>query len=328
MNFKTIKDILDLREKFETKRVLKMLNEASRNLGELKGISKTIPNEEVLSNFLPIQEAVASSRIENIITTVEEVYKSNVDNGKISLPTKEVQNYAQALKQGFKQVKERKLLTNNMIINIQGILKQDNNASFRKQKVDLKSNRGEIIYTPPQKADEVQFLMADLEKFINDGSLSDLDPLIKMAIIHHQFETIHPFLDGNGRTGRIINILYLCLKELLDLSILYLSRYIVEQKETYYDLLQIVREKANGEVWEDWIIFILKGVGICSIETNFLINQIVDLMRNYKSKIRVKYPNIYSQDLINALFKYPYTHKRSSEISKRLAPLTKQARHE
>lgn len=162
----------------------------------------------------------------------------------------------------------------------------------------------ETVYTPPQELDEIIGLMNNLEKFINDSELTDLDPVVKMAIIHHQFESIHPFYDGNGRTGRIINILYLVKEDLLKLPILYLSRYINQNKATYYRLLQETRETNN---WEPWILYMLDAVEETAIQTSNIIREIKRLMVLHKQKIRSELPKIYSQDLINCLFKHPYT---------------------
>lgn len=289
----------------ESKAVLKKTTLAGRALAELKAIAKTIPNEVILINTLVLQEAKDSSAVENIITTHDELFKADIfENLVSSLATKEVQNYAQALKSGFEIVQKKALLTTNHIIQIQEILEQ-NKAGFRRQAGTTLKNAqtGEVIYTPPQDFDTISNLMSNLEKFINDNELSDLDPLVKMAIIHFQFESIHPFYDGNGRTGRIINILYLILQGLLDLPILYLSRYIIRNKQAYYQKLQAVRDNNN---WENWILFMLDGVEQIAQETIILIQKIKELMQTYKHQIRDKY-KFYSQDLLNNLFKHPYT---------------------
>ncbi|TAF67379.1 MAG: Fic family protein [Cytophagales bacterium] len=289
----------------ETKAVLKKTTLASRALSELKSIAKTIPNEAILINTLVLQEAKDSSAVENIITTHDELFKADIFAELVSsLATKEVQNYAQALKSGFEIVKKIGLLTSNHIIEIQEILEQ-NKAGFRKQVGTTLKNAqtGEVVYMPPQDFDTISYLMSNLEKFINDNELSDLDPLVKMAIIHFQFESIHPFYDGNGRTGRIINILYLILQGLLDLPILYLSRYIIRNKQAYYQKLQNVRDTND---WESWLLFMLDGVEEIAQETIVLIGKIKALMQDYKQQIREKY-KFYSQDLLNNLFKHPYT---------------------
>lgn len=288
----------------ETPNVLKQLAKSHRHLAELKGIAKTIPNEQILINTLALQEAKASSEIENIITTHDELYKENALIETKNSASKEVYNYAQSLKTGFEIVRNEKLLLNKHIIMIQRILEQ-NNAGFRKQSgTKLVNSLGETVYTPPQDSSEVLDLMANLEKFINDNDFSDYDSLIKMAMIHYQFESIHPFYDGNGRTGRIINILYLVLQGLLDLPILYLSRFIIQNKAEYYQVLQGVRDNDD---WEKMILYMLKGVEVTSIQTIDLVERIKVLMQEYKINLREKLPKIYSQDLLNNLFKHPYT---------------------
>ncbi len=296
---------LPLEKDVETKKVLKKLASTHRALAELKGIATTIPNENILINTLGLQEAKDSSAVENIITTHDDIYKAelNLDNFK-SLNAKEVQNYISALKKGFSLISKNKILTNRDIISIQSELEK-NNAGFRKLPGTALKNAttGETVYTPPQEYSEILDLMSNLEQFINDDTISDLDPLIKMAIIHYQFESIHPFYDGNGRTGRIINVLYLVLKDLLNLPILYLSRYIILNKGSYYKLLQEVRENDD---WENWILYMLQAVEEISHETIILIAKIKELIFEYKNLLRNNY-KFYSQDLLNNLFKHPYT---------------------
>ena len=289
----------------ETKAVLKSLPAAHAALAELKGIASTIPNQIILINTLGLQEAKDSSAIENIITTHDELYKSglNLDSFK-SLEAKEVQNYISALKKGFELIQRNGFITNSVILEIQKEL-EGNNAGYRKLPgTALKnSSTGETIYTPPQDISDINRLMSNLEKFINDPSMCDYDPIVKMAIIHYQFESIHPFYDGNGRTGRIINILYLILERLQNLPILYLSKSIIDNKSDYYRLLQQLRDDEN---WEEWLLFMIHGVEKTSRETIELIIQIKELMMNYKHKLRDNY-KFYSQDLLNNLFKHPYT---------------------
>ena len=289
----------------ETKTVLKSLPSAHAALAELKGIASTMPNQSILINTLGLQEAKDSSAIENIITTHDDLYKSelNLDSYK-SLNAKEVQNYIAATKTGFDLITKTGLLTSRTVIKIQEVL-EGNKAGFRKLPgTTLKnSSTGEIIYTPPQDPEEIKDLMTNLEKFINDKESTDFDPLVKMAIIHYQFESIHPFYDGNGRTGRIINILYLIQEKLQNLPILYLSSYIIKNKSDYYRLLQEVRTKNN---WEEWLLFMIKAVDQTSRETIDLISKIRELMMNYKRTLRDNY-KFYSQDLLNNLFKHPYT---------------------
>jgi len=289
----------------ETKRVLKSLPSAHAALAELKGIASTMPNQSILINTLGLQEAKDSSAIENIITTHDDLYKSelNLDSYK-SLNAKEVQNYIAATKTGFDLISKTGLLTNRIVLKIQEVL-EGNKAGFRKLPGTTLKNTstGEVIYTPPQDPEEIKDLMTNLEKFINDKESSDFDPLVKMAVIHYQFESIHPFYDGNGRTGRIINILYLIQEKLQDLPILYLSSYIIKNKSDYYRLLQEVRTKNN---WEGWLLFMIKAVDQTSRETIDLIIKIRELMMNYKRTLRDNY-KFYSQDLLNNLFKHPYT---------------------
>lgn len=296
---------LPLNIDLETKKVLKSLPSAHAALAELKGVASTIPNQNILINTLGLQEAKDSSAIENIITTHDDLYKSELNlNAFKSLNSKEVQNYISALKKGFDLISKSGLLTNKTILQIQEIL-EGNKAGFRKLPGTALKNAttGKTIYTPPQEHKDIMNLMSNLEKYINDADIHDCDPLIKMAIIHFQFESIHPFYDGNGRTGRIVNILYLILEQLQSLPILYLSNYIIKHKSEYYRLLQKVRD---DNLWEDWILFIVKGVEETARETIDLIININTMMLDYKHKLRNNY-KFYSQDLLNNLFKHPYT---------------------
>lgn len=298
-------NLLPLDTDIETRSVLKSLPSAHAALAELKGIASIIPNQAILINTLGLQEAKDSSAIENIITTHDDLYKSGLDFDSFkSLNAKEVQNYINATKKGFELISESGLLTNRIILRIQEEL-EGNKAGFRKLPgtVLKSSSTDEVIYTPPQYPEEIKSLMANLEKFINDRSLCDFDPLVKMSVIHFQFESIHPFYDGNGRTGRIINILYLIREKLQDLPILYLSKYIIENKPDYYRLLQEVRETGN---WEEWLLFMIRGIETTARETIDLILQIRELMMRYKNTLRRNY-KFYSQDLLNNLFKHPYT---------------------
>lgn len=290
----------------ETKAVLRKLSEAHRYLAELKGVAATIPNETILINTLILQEAKDSSAVENIITTQDDLYKAELFPELVHNPAaKEVQNYANALRTGFERVRHHKLLLNRDILTIQQELEL-NEGGFRKVPGTTLKNQqtGEVVYTPPQAHDEILSLMDNLEQFINDDDMADLDVLVKMALIHFQFESIHPFYDGNGRTGRIINILYLVIKDLLTLPILYLSRYIITHKADYYRTLQEVRDE---DKWEQWILFMLEGIAQTSRETISLVKQIKELMMTYKHKLRQELPKIYSQDLLNNLFRHPYT---------------------
>jgi Fic family protein len=297
---------LPFNTELETKTVLKKLAQAHRALAELKGIAETIPNDTILINTLSLQEAKDSSAIENIITTHDELYRADALSKEFaSTASKEVHSYAVALRKGFEIVKQKGILSNNHILEIQATI-EDNNAGFRKLPgTALKNDKtGEVVYTPPQHPQEIIDLMSNLEKFINDNSLSDWDALVKMAVVHHQFESIHPFYDGNGRTGRIINILYLVKEGLLKIPILYLSRYINQNKADYYRLLQKVR---TDNAWQEWVLFILDGVEKTALQTIQQIQGIKVLMQKHKQTIRLELPKIYSQDILNNIFRHPYT---------------------
>lgn len=287
----------------ETKAILKKSILANKALAKLNGVAKIIPNQAILINSLILQEAKDSSEIENIITTHDELYQSSLDISNISHATKEVQSYSRALLKGFDLVKETSLLLTRHIVDIQQEL-EGNVAGIRKQSGTVLKNQatGEVIHTPPQEETTIRKLLDNLEQYINTND--GIDPLIKMAVIHYQFETIHPFYDGNGRTGRIINILYLVLNELLDLPILYLSSYIIKHKADYYRLLQEVRTKGS---WEEWIIYMLEGIEQTATKQVQLINDIKELMDNTKEKLKAELPKIYSKDLLEVLFIHPYT---------------------
>lgn len=291
---------------WETRAVLKKVAEAHRYLAELKGVAGTIPNEAILINTLSLQEAKDSSEVENIVTTHDELYKESLTLEKEKSPAaKEVQDYAFALRHAFKKIRETKLIRLQDILTVQERLEKNSAGLRRTPGTELKNSRtGEVVYTPPQHPDEIEKLMDNLVNYINDDSLCDADPLVKMAMIHHQFESIHPFYDGNGRTGRIINILYLIAKDLLNLPILYLSRYIIETKTKYYACLQQVRESGS---WEVWLLYMLDGVIETSKKTVELIQAIRELMLKTKHRMRKELPKIYRQELLNNLFNHPYT---------------------
>lgn len=289
----------------ETKAILKKTASAHRYLAELKGSSASIPNQAILINTLSLQEAKDSSAIENIITTDDDLYREELfPEYAVNASAKEVKNYVSALKAGFDLVRKNSLLTSNFIIDIHSKL-ENHRSGFRVLAgTELKNEQtGETVYIPPQNPQDIIELMSNLELFINDDHVYDADILVKMAIIHFQFESIHPFYDGNGRTGRIINVLYLVLKQLLDIPVLYLSRYIVRHKSDYYRLLQKVRDE---ETWEEWILFILEAVESTSRQTISIIQSIRASLLEYKHRIRSKH-KFYSQDLINNLFYHPYT---------------------
>lgn len=308
-----------LPQRFETPALLKKLAAASRQLAELKGVAASIPNQSILINTLGMQEAKDSSAIENIVTTHDELFKDDVFPESLANPAaKEVLRYRQALRIGFEAVRQSGLLTVNNILDIQAELER-NSAGLRKLPgTALKDGAGRTVYTPPQDPDTIIALMRDLERFMNDDDGFETDPLIKMALIHHQFESIHPFYDGNGRTGRIINVLYLVKQGLLDIPVLYLSRHIVRTKTDYYRLLQVVREH---DAWEDWVLYMLTAVEQSAREAISTIHAISAALLDTKHRIRAQY-KFYSQDLINNLFTHPYTKIEFIERDLKVSRLT------
>ncbi len=296
----------------ETRDVLRRAATAHRYLAELKGVSSSIPNQGVLINSLGLQEAKDSSAIENIVTTHDELYRDSLfPDLPHTAAAKEVNRYAAALKEGYEAVKASGLLTCNNIRAVQAVI-VGNDAGFRRQPgTELRNDQtGETIYVPPQSGDEVRDLMANLERYINDDDVGPADPLVRMAVIHFQFESIHPFYDGNGRTGRLLNVLYLVRCGLLDVPVLYLSRRIIRAKAQYYRALQDVRDHA---AWEAWIIYMLGVVEETARHTIGLVRRIDGAMTDYKRRIRRDHPKLYSQDLIACLFMHPYTRIGSIE---------------
>lgn len=290
----------------ETIAVLKEAARAHRFLAELKGRAAAMPNPGILIDTLSLQEAKASSEIENIVTTQDEMFQASLFPDIQGSPAaKEVALYAKALLGGFERMGEQHgLLTNNNIISMFQTLKRSTGGFRNTPGTALRNEQsGEIVFVPPQHNDDIIRHMTALEAFINDDA-SALDPLVRMAIIHHQFESIHPFPDGNGRIGRIINVLYLTKEGLLDFPILYLSRFITASKPDYYRLLRQVGE--TGE-WEPWLLYMIRGVGETARTTLALIDAIGALMAETKQRLRTDHAKLYSQDLLNNLFRHPYT---------------------
>ena len=291
----------------ETVPILKALAAATRGLAELKGRAAAIPNQRILIDTLTLQEARASSEIENVVTTQDELFRAGLEpNGTGSPAAKEVARYREALNLGHRRLRERQgILSNGTLIEMFQLLKQSS-AGFRTVPGTVLRNQatGAVVHTPPQDANEIRDSMTDLERFVNDDSLSPLDPLVKMALIHHQFETIHPFFDGNGRIGRILNVLYLTRTGLLELPILYLSRHITRTKPDYYRLLQAVR---TDGAWEEWVLYMLQAVAETAQVTLRLVEGIREQMAAVKERMRSELPRLYSQDLLNNLFRHPYT---------------------
>jgi Fic family protein len=287
----------------ETKTVLKKLTKAHRALSELKGYANMIPNINILINAVLINEAKDSSEIENIITTHDELFKAiTVENYK-SPAAKEVVNYRTALWHGYNLVSEKGMITSNMLIAIQQLIIL-NRAGIRKQAGTVLKNEGtgEIVYTPPVGEQEILKLLANLETYINSDD--ETDPLVKLAVIHYQFEAIHPFYDGNGRTGRILNILYLVLKGLLDSPILYLSKYIIRNKPDYYRLLNEVTKTGR---WEDWVLYVIAGIEETATETLNLVKSIDAFINKTAAEIKQALPDLYSRELVDLLFFEFYT---------------------
>ncbi len=292
-----------LRDKIETVKVLRQLVKSSVALAELKGLAKILPNPTILLNAVILKEARASSEIENVITTQDKLYQALSTKGvQADSSTKEVLRYREAMLYGFHFIQEKGFLSTNAIIEIQKIL-EENAAGIRKLPGTALRNAatGKVIYTPPDSIDSIKLLMKNLEKYLNEQD--EISPLIKMAIQHYQFESIHPFYDGNGRTGRIINVLYLILNGLLENPILYLSAYIIDNKMDYYRLLQEVRTKDN---WEDWVLYILKGIEQTANETISQVKEISQLFTQTQELVKKKAPKSYSKELIELLFEHPY----------------------
>lgn len=288
----------------KTSRILESLNKASRALAELKGFASSIPNQHILINAITINEAKDSSAIENIVTTHDSIYKVLTQSGFKEAAAKEVVDYRSAIWHGYEIINEKGFISTNILVEIQAMI-EPNKTGIRKTPGTnlVNSITGKVIYTPPQQESEIRDLLKNLEDYINNFD-DDVDPLIKMALIHYQFESIHPFYDGNGRTGRILNVLYLVLNKLIDSPILYLSNYINKNKSDYYKLFNEFRENNN---YEDWIIYILKGIEETSKNTIELIKQIQSEMESFKEEFMVKLPKIYSDELLYSLFFEVYT---------------------
>ncbi len=296
-------DLLPFKYDLKTPKILEALNRASRSLAELKGLASSIPNQHILINAITINEAKDSSEIENIVTTHDSIYKVLTESGFKEDAAKEVVNYRSAIWRGYEIIKEKEFISTNILVELQEMIEK-NKAGIRKNPGTnlVNSKTGEIIYTPPQDEKEIRDLLKNLEDYINESD--EIDPLVKMALIHYQFESIHPFYDGNGRTGRILNVLYLVLNNLLDSPVLYLSNYINRNKGEYYRLFKEFREKDN---YEDWIIYILKGVEETSQKTILLIRQMQLMIEAYQEEFKTLLPKIYSDELLDSIFYEVYT---------------------
>lgn len=296
---------------FQTPELLRTLVVAHRYLAELKGLAASIPNQAILINTLALQEAKASSEVESYVTTQDELFQADLHIAEwISPSAKEVARYREALMHGYERMRQQQgILSNSTLISMFQLLKSTSEAFRTCGGTVLKNERtGTTIFVPPQDGDSVETHMQALERFINDEALSDLDAIVKMALIHHQFESIHPFSDGNGRIGRILCVLYLVQAGLLDSPVLYLSRYINHNKGDYYRLLQAVRDETpNAEAWQAWVKFMLQGVAETARRAVRLVGDMRGLMAATKQRMRSELPKLYSQDLLNNLFRHPYT---------------------
>lgn len=290
----------------ETKRILRKTISAGRALAQLNGTLLNLPNPTLFLDTIYLQEAKASSEVENIITTNDELYKSIVADRKIeNTATKEVLSYKEALWLGLDELKTKPFISTNLCVKIVQCIKQ-NNASIRNTPGTTLSNiQGEVMYTPPSGEKIISDKLANLEKFINEDET--IDPLIKMAIMHYQFEAIHPFSDGNGRTGRILLLLYLKFSGLLDIPAIYLSEYIIKNKNEYYSCLRDVTEKNE---WENYILYMLDMIEETAKKGLNRLNKITVAMEETATEIKKKLPKVYSKDLIDILFRLPYTKRK------------------
>lgn len=290
----------------ETKQILRKTISAGRALAQLKGTLLNLPNPSLFLDTIYLQEAKASSEVENIITTNDELYKSLVADKKAeNSATKEVLSYKEALWLGLEELKTKPFITTNLCVKIVQCIKQ-NSASIRVTPgTTLSNTQGEVIYTPPSGEKVIREKLANLEKFINEDESSD--PLIKMALMHYQFEAIHPFSDGNGRTGRILLLLYLKLSGLLDTPAIYLSEYIIKHKAGYYKHLRGVTE--NNE-WEPYILYMLDMIEETSKKGLERLDKITTAIDKTAIEIKTKLPKVYSKDLVEILFRLPYTKRQ------------------
>lgn len=302
------------RRSIESHDILKETIRANRLLGELKGYCQTLPNPEILLNTIVLQESKESSAIENIVTTQDELYKAALDMANLDLPanTREVLCYREAMYWGMRQIEKKKMITTNIMV---GIMQQIKNtrSGVRTQPGTRLANptTKSIIYTPPEGEQLIREKLADLERFINIDHDSDLDPLIKLALIHYQFEAIHPFSDGNGRTGRILNVLYLVQQGLLSLPVLYLSKYIIQHKADYYRLLREVTEKQQ---WEPWIHYILRGIAETAQVTLKIIEDILHEKQQGDGKVKSALGSSYSREITDLIFSFPYIKIKTLEL--------------
>jgi Fic family protein len=290
----------------ETTKVLRKTIDASRALAQLNGMLSNLPNPTLFLDTIHLQEAKASSEIENIITTNDDLYKSLVADKKFDNPaTKEVISYKEALWNGLRDIETRPFISTNLCVEIVQSIKKNTAGIRTTPGTTLKNTNGETIYTPPTGEAVIREKMTNLEAFINGKDA--LDPLIKMALMHYQFEAIHPFSDGNGRTGRILLLLYLKLEKLLDTPAIYLSEYIIKNKADYYTKL---REVTENNDWEGWILYMLEMVEYTANKGLQRLKNVTDLMEVMTKEIRNTLPNVYTKEIVEILFRLPYTKRQ------------------
>ena len=293
---------LPIAGEIESRDILKACISAMTELARANALVRTLPNETVLVHTLPLQEARRSSEIENIVTTNDELYRAMTSEYiQVSPHTKEVLRYREALWAGMDSMRNRPIINTSLLEQICSRIREIQ-TSVRRHEVKIENaTTKEVIYTPPTGYENIVRLLTNLEHFINDDN--GLQPLVKMAIAHYQFEAIHPFADGNGRTGRILNILYLIHQELLDLPILYLSRFFIQNRSEYYRYLREVTEEGK---WEQWILYVLAAVEQTSRETAHTIEEINTLIDNLTSQAQGKTKAVEREGFVDLLFKWPY----------------------
>ncbi len=286
----------------ESREILKKCIAARAALAELKQAGQLIPNQSVLINSIPLLEAQMSSQIENIVTTTDKLFQfASIEDDKADAPTKETLRYRQALAQGYQSLKTKPICTRTAVEICRTIL--NTNINIRKVPGTALKNpmTRDVIYTPPNGENLIRNKLANWEKFIHEQT--DLDPLIRMAVMHYQFEAIHPFIDGNGRTGRLLNILFLVQQDLLEIPVLFLSRYIINNKNDYYELLRSVTEKQQ---WQMWVLYMLDAVEQTADWTRQKIMAVQNLLNHTCEYVKLKLPKIYSRELIELTFTQPY----------------------
>lgn len=290
----------------ETTKVLRKTIDASRALAQLNGMLTNLPNPTLFLDTIHLQEAKASSEIENIITTNDDLYKAIVADKKFDNPaTKEVISYKEALWDGLRDIEKRPFITTNLCVDIVQSIKKNTAGIRTTPGTALKNAKGDTIYTPPTGEDIIREKLANLETFINGEDT--IDPLIKMALMHYQFEAIHPFSDGNGRTGRILLLLYLKIENLLDTPAIYLSEYIIKNKADYYVKLRNVTE---NEDWEAWVLYMLEMIKFTANKGLKRLKDVTALMNIMGEEVKATIPKVYSKELMEILFRLPYTKRQ------------------